>query len=164
MPLCTSPKGKTPLERYAESLCADGTETCGEFRSSQGCQAQSPTMSAPGRSSDTEFPMYTLPAEKLLEMTEVKPHEELLSEGDNSVNMAAASGSLDAITTLLEVAPDLDISRALHSAVILQGGSSAVVVSLVEAMADVDGPYRASGGIVALVNRVKGRAPPFIRC
>lgn len=25
--------------------------------------------------------MYTLPAEKLLEMTEVKPHEELLSEG-----------------------------------------------------------------------------------
>lgn len=78
--------------------------------------------------------------------------------GDNSVNMAAASGSVDAITTLLEVAPDLDISRALHSAVILQGGSSAVVVSLVEAMADVDGPYKPSGGIVALVNRVKGRA------
>lgn len=77
--------------------------------------------------------------------------------GDHSLNMAAAAGSLDAIDTLLKNFPDLDMSRALHSAVILQGGSSAVVSCLVDHKADVDAPYVPSGNsILAMVNRVKG--------
>ena len=72
--------------------------------------------------------------------------------------MAAAAGSLDAIDALLKNFPDLDMSRALHTAVILQGGSSAVVSCLVDHKADVDAPYMPSGNsILAMVNRVKGR-------
>ena len=71
--------------------------------------------------------------------------------------MAAAAGSLDAIDTLLKNFPDLDISRALHTAVILQGGSSAVVSCLLEHKADVDAPYtQSSNSILVMVNRVKG--------
>lgn len=77
--------------------------------------------------------------------------------GDHSLNMAAAAGSLDAIDTLLKNFPDLDISRALHTAVILQGGSSAVVSCLLEHKADVDAPYtQSSNSILVMVNRVKG--------
>eukprot|EP00490_Sorites_sp_Unknown_P008815 CAMPEP_0114691096 /NCGR_PEP_ID=MMETSP0191-20121206/66433_1 /TAXON_ID=126664 /ORGANISM="Sorites sp." /LENGTH=452 /DNA_ID=CAMNT_0001981831 /DNA_START=373 /DNA_END=1731 /DNA_ORIENTATION=+ len=76
--------------------------------------------------------------------------------GDHSLNMAAAAGSLDAINTLLKAFPNLDVSGALHCAVMLQGGSSAVVMRLVEAMADVDAPYTHSSTVVAMVHRAKG--------
>ena len=76
--------------------------------------------------------------------------------GDHSLNMAAAAGSLEVIDVLLQDYKNLDLSLTLHTAVILQGGSSSVVTRLLNARADIDGRYGVSSGIIAMVHRVKG--------
>lgn len=76
--------------------------------------------------------------------------------GDHSLNMAAAAGSLEVIDVLLQDYKNLDLSLTLHTAVILQGGSSSVVTRLLNARADIDGRYGVSSAIIAMVHRVKG--------
>ena len=62
---CVTGRSDTPLERYAKSLRQDKDKVREEF----------PML----------FPMYTLPADAVLRMRTVKPHEELLAGGELSL-------------------------------------------------------------------------------